>query len=130
MEHNKNKNAETPLFLLSFTKSQRGKNIERTFFVSAGAQKGWEIAGSGNILQQYLSNPKNKFSVKCIFMLNIFVLLSTGKKARTISLKVFKIMAFKNWQQNLTTVTKGLKTPQQNKYSVKKKDIFVSPLCF
>ena len=40
MEHNKNKNAETPLFLLSFTKSQRGKNIERTFFVSAGAQKG------------------------------------------------------------------------------------------
>ena len=49
---------------------------------------------------------------------------------RTISLKVFKIMAFKNWQQNLTKVTKDLKTPQQNKYSVKKKDIFVSPLCF
>ena len=83
MKHNKKKNAETLLFLLSFTKTQREKNIERTFFVSAGAQKGWEIAGSGNTLQQYLSNPKNKFSVKFIFTLNIFVLLSTGKKART-----------------------------------------------
>ena len=40
MKHNKKKNAETLLFLLSFTKTQREKNIERTFFVSAGAQKG------------------------------------------------------------------------------------------
>ena len=34
-----NKNADTLLFLLSFTKSQRKKNIEKSFFVSAGAQK-------------------------------------------------------------------------------------------
>ena len=38
MEHNKN--ADTFCFLLPFTKCQREKNIERTFFVSAGAQKG------------------------------------------------------------------------------------------
>ena len=48
MKHNKN--ADTLLFLLTFTKSQREKNIERTFFVSADAQKGWETAGSGNTL--------------------------------------------------------------------------------
>ena len=54
------------MFLLSF-KSQREKNIERTFFVSAGAQKGSETAGSGNTLPQYLPNPKNKFPVKLIF---------------------------------------------------------------
>ena len=34
-----NKNADTPLFLLLFPWSQREKNIEKTFFVSAGAQK-------------------------------------------------------------------------------------------
>ena len=43
MKHNKN--ADTLLFLLSFTKCQREKNIERTFFVSPGAKKGWETAG-------------------------------------------------------------------------------------
>ena len=37
MKHNKNPN--TLLFLLSFTKWQRKKNIERTFFVRAGTQK-------------------------------------------------------------------------------------------
>ena len=37
MKHKKNTN--TLLFLPSFTKGQRGKNTERTFFVSAGAQK-------------------------------------------------------------------------------------------
>ena len=36
----RNKNREIILLLLSFTLSQYGKNIERTFFVSAGAQKG------------------------------------------------------------------------------------------
>ena len=35
MKHNKN--ADTLLFLLLFSKSQREKNIEKTFFVSAGA---------------------------------------------------------------------------------------------
>ena len=29
----------------------------------------------------------------------MFVLLSTGKKAKTISWKIFKIMAIKSWQQ-------------------------------
>ena len=38
MKHNKN--ADTLLCLLTFTKSQGEKNIERTFFLSAGAQKG------------------------------------------------------------------------------------------
>ena len=34
-----NKNADTLLFLLLFTTGQRGKNIENTLFVSAGAQE-------------------------------------------------------------------------------------------
>ena len=62
-----NKNADTLLVLLLFTKSQREKYIGKTFFVSTGAQKGWETAGSGNILPQYLPNPKNKFPVLFIF---------------------------------------------------------------
>ena len=36
----RNKNEDTVLFLLSFTKSQYEKNGERTFSVSPGAQKG------------------------------------------------------------------------------------------
>ena len=55
------------MFLLSFTKSQREKNIERTFSGSAGAQKGRETAGSGTTLPRYISNPKNKFPLKFIF---------------------------------------------------------------
>ena len=34
-----NKDADNIFFLLSFTRCQREKNIERTFLVSAGAQK-------------------------------------------------------------------------------------------
>ena len=60
-------NADTLLFLLSFTKCQREKNIGRTFFVSAGAQKGRETVGSGTTLPQYLPNPKNEFPRKSIF---------------------------------------------------------------
>ena len=37
MKHNKN--ADTLLFLLLFTKSQREKKFEKTFLASAGAQK-------------------------------------------------------------------------------------------
>ena len=56
MKHNKH--ADTLLFLMSFIKCQHEKNIERTFFVSAGAQNGWETAGFGTALSQYLQNPK------------------------------------------------------------------------
>ena len=55
------------MFLLSFTKCQREKNIERTFSMSVRAQKGWETAGSWTTLQQYLPNPENKVPVKFIF---------------------------------------------------------------
>ena len=65
MKHNKNVN--TLLFLLGFTKYQREKYIERRFFVSEGAQKGWETVGSGTSLPQYLLNSKTKFPVKFIF---------------------------------------------------------------
>ena len=65
MKHNKN--ADTLLFLLLFTKSQREKKIEKTFLASAGAQKRWKMADSGYNLPQYLPNPKNKFPVKFIF---------------------------------------------------------------
>ena len=34
-----NKNADTLLFLLLFTTGQRERNIKKTLFVSAGAQK-------------------------------------------------------------------------------------------
>ena len=54
MKHNKN--TDISLFPLSFTECQREKNIERTFFVSAGAQERWEIAGSGTTFRQYLPN--------------------------------------------------------------------------
>ena len=71
------KNADTLLFLLLFITSQREKNIEKTFFVSAGPQKGEKkTGGSGNTLPQYLLNPKNKFPVKFLFTQSIFVLLS------------------------------------------------------
>ena len=59
MKHNKN--ADTLLNLRSFTKCQREKNIERKFFVSAGAQRRWETASSGITLPQYLPNPKISF---------------------------------------------------------------------
>ena len=62
-----NKNADTLLFLLSFTKFHAKKSIKRTFITSAGTQKVWKSAGSGTTLLQYLSNPKNKFQVKFIF---------------------------------------------------------------
>ena len=65
MKHNNN--AETLLFLLLFTKSERKKNIQITFFVSAGTQKGWETVDSRALLPQYLPNPKNEFPVKFIF---------------------------------------------------------------
>ena len=73
--------------------------------MSAGAQKGWETAGSGNTLRQYLPNPKNKFPVKFTFTQRTFVLLSSGKKATLILLKISKIMVFKIWQQETTKGT-------------------------
>ena len=48
-----NKDADNIFFLLSFTRCQREKNIERTFLVSAGAQKWWET-GSGTTFLHYL----------------------------------------------------------------------------
>ena len=36
----RNKNADTVLSLLSLAQCQHEKNVERTFFLSAGAQKG------------------------------------------------------------------------------------------
>ena len=65
MKHNKK--SDPLLFLLLFTKCQHEKNIERTFFVSAGALKEWERARSGTTLPQYLLNTKYKFPVKFIF---------------------------------------------------------------
>ena len=52
----RNKNADTFFFLLLLTRSER-------FFVSAGAQKRWRAAGSGNTLLQSLPNPKNKSKI-------------------------------------------------------------------
>ena len=65
MKHGKNK--DNLFFLLSFTKCQHEKIIENTFFVSAGSQKGWETAGSGTTLAQYLRTTKNKIPAKSIF---------------------------------------------------------------
>ena len=65
MKHGKNK--DNLFFLLSFTKCQHEKIIENTFFVSAGSQKGWETAGSGTTLAQYLPNIKNKIPAKSTF---------------------------------------------------------------
>ena len=58
--------------------------------MTACDQKGWKTAGSGSTLLQSLPNPKSKFPEKFIFTQSIFVLLSTDKNAKTISLKVFE----------------------------------------
>ena len=79
MKHNK-KNTDTLLFLLLSTESK--------LFVSAGTQKGWRTVGSGNALPQYLPNFKNTIPVKSIFTLSISILLTSDKKAKTISLNV------------------------------------------
>ena len=63
-------------------------------------------------LPQYLPNPKSKFLVKIIFTQSIFILLSTDKKAKTISLKLFKIAEFKNLHQE---ITKGTLRPLKQK---------------
>ena len=75
--------------------------------MSAGAQKVWKTAGPGDIQPQYLPNSKNKFQVKFVFTWSIIVLLSIGKKTKTILWKVFKIKAFKVWQGT----TKGTLRP-------------------
>ena len=81
MKHNKN--ADTVLFLLSFTKSKREKNVERTFSVTPDAQKGWETADSGNTLPQYLSNPKNIFRVNLyIYVKYICLTFNLQKKQK------------------------------------------------
>ena len=67
--------------------------------MSAGAQKGWETVGPENNLPQDLPNLKNKFPLKFMFTLSIFCLTFNWKNAKTILLKIFKIMDFKNWQQ-------------------------------
>ena len=54
---------------------------------------------SGSTLPQYLPNPKSKIPVKFVFTWSIFVLLSNDKKAKMISLKIFKKVDFKNLQQ-------------------------------
>ena len=86
------------MFLLLFIISQHEISIEKVFFLSAGAQKGWVTAGSGNTLPQYLPNPKVKFPVKFIFTLSIFALLLTHRKGKTISLRIFKAMAYLNFK--------------------------------
>ena len=73
--------------------------------MSAATQKGWETAGSGTTLPHNLPNLKNKFPVNFIFTESIFVSLSLAKKVEMISLKVFKIMVLKNWQQETTKGT-------------------------
>ena len=61
MKHNKF--ADTLSFLPLFTKSQRKKKIEKTFYASTGAQKRWKTTDSGYNLSQYLPNPKNKVHI-------------------------------------------------------------------
>ena len=88
MKHNK-KNTYTLLFLLLSTESQCEKKMKKKkLFVSAGTQKGWRTVGSGNALPQYLPNFKNTIPVKSIFTLSMSILLTSDKKAKTISLNV------------------------------------------
>ena len=83
MKHNEN--VYTLLFLLSFTKCQHEKDIERTLFVSADAQKGWESTGSaGTTLPQYVPDLKN-----LIFTWSVFALLSTDKNGKNDFIKGF-----------------------------------------
>ena len=94
------------MILQLFTTCKRWKNIEKTLFVSAEALKRGRTAGSGSALPRYLQNPKSKFPVKFIFTQSMFALLSTIEKARTISLKIFKIKDFKRHTES-TEAIKG-----------------------
>ena len=47
-------------------------------------------------------NPEKKFPVKLVFTWSIFASFSNGEKGKTIWLKVYEIMAFKNWLQGAT----------------------------
>ena len=61
-----NKSADALLFLLLFTTSQREKSIEKTLFVSAGAQKRRKQRVLG-VLYRNMSNPRRKFPLKFRF---------------------------------------------------------------
>ena len=95
-----NKNTDTYCSYCHLRSVNVKKILKKTLFVSAGLRwkTRWKTADSASTLSQYLPNPKNKFPVKFIFTSSIFVLLLTDKKAKTISLKVFKITDFKNLQ--------------------------------
>ena len=78
------------------------KNIEKTLSLRVQAlEKGEKQRVYGSTLRQYLPNPISKFPVKFTFTYSIFVLLSTDKKAKTISLNVFKITKSKTTKGTL-----------------------------
>ena len=54
---------------------------------------------SGSTLSQHLANSKSKFPVNFIFTQSILVFFLNNKNTKTILLKVFKKMDFKNSQQ-------------------------------
>ena len=64
---------------------------------------------SGSTLTQYLQNPKSNFPAKYVYIKYICLAFNRQneekKKAKTISVKVFKIMEFKNIQQETTKST-------------------------
>ena len=80
---------------------QREKYIEKNIICECRrSKKGEKAVGFESTLPHFLTNPKGKSAVRFIFIYSIFVLLSTDKKAKTISLKVFKKIDFKNLRQD------------------------------
>ena len=67
MKYNKSADTRHPSVPTVIYYGSTWKNIEKTLFVSAGAQKRWKTAGSGITLPWYLPIPKSKFPVKFIF---------------------------------------------------------------
>ena len=59
-------------------------------------KKGEKQRVQGILYHDIYQIQKNEFPAKFISAESIFVFFSTSKKAKTISLKFFKIMAFKN----------------------------------
>ena len=88
-----------------FTTSQREKKYWKNIACECRHSKKAKTEGFGSTLPQYLSNPRTKFPLKFTFAWSISVLLPTGKKAKTISFKVFKITDLKNLQQETTKGT-------------------------
>ena len=101
-----NENADTLLFVLLFTTGQREKkNLKKHYLWVQAIEKGEKQRVLEVLYRNIYQILKVNFQQNFIFTKSIFVLCLTDRKAKTISLKVFKITKFKNLHQETTKGT-------------------------